>query len=93
MISSFFIERPVFASVISILIVLIGLTALVSLPIEQYPNITPPQIQVSTVYNGADAQTVSDTVAAPIEAQINGVENMIYMYSQNSASGNMKIGL
>ncbi len=93
MISSFFIERPVFASVISILIVLIGLTALVSLPIEQYPNITPPQIQVSTVYNGADAQTVSDTVAAPIEAQINGVENMIYMYSQNSASGNMNLSV
>ena len=89
MISSFFIERPVFASVISILIVLVGLTALVSLPIEQYPNITPPQVQVTTVYNGADAQTVSDTVAAPIEVQVNGVENMIYMYSQNSASGNM----
>ena len=93
MISSFFIERPVFASVISILIVLIGLTALVSLPIEHYPHITPPQIQVSTVYNGADAQTVSDTVAAPIEAQINGVENMIYMYSQNSASGNMNLSV
>ena len=93
MISSFFIERPIFASVISILITLVGLAALVSLPVEQYPNITPPQIQVSTIYNGADAQTVADTVAAPIEEQVNGVENMIYMYSQNSASGNMVLSV
>lgn len=93
MISSFFIERPIFASVISILITLVGLAALLSLPVEQYPNITPPQIQVSTVYNGADAQTVSDTVAAPIEQQVNGTENMIYMYSQNSASGNMVLSV
>lgn len=93
MISSFFIDRPIFASVISILITLVGLTALVSLPIEQFPNITPPQIQVSASYNGADAQTVADTVAAPIEEQVNGVENMIYMYSQNSASGNMVLSV
>ncbi len=89
MISRFFLNRPIFAMVISILIVLIGGVAFVNLPIEQYPNITPPQIQVSTSYPGASAQILADSVAAPLENQINGVENMIYMYSQNAASGNM----
>ncbi|MBS0627444.1 MAG: efflux RND transporter permease subunit, partial [Verrucomicrobia bacterium] len=89
MISRFFLNRPIFAMVISILIVLIGSVAFVNLPIEQYPNITPPQIQVSTSYPGASAQTLSDSVAAPLENQINGVENMIYMYSQNAATGYM----
>lgn len=93
MISRFFIERPIFASVISILIVLAGLVSLKALPIEQYPNITPPQIQVSANYTGADAQTVALNVAAPIEQQINGVENMIYMYSQNSSSGSMVLNV
>jgi multidrug efflux pump len=88
MISNFFIDHPIFASVISIIITFAGLVALINLPIEQYPNITPPLIQVSTYYPGASAQTISDTVAAPLEQQINGVENMIYMYSQNSSSGN-----
>ncbi len=89
MISRFFLDRPIFAMVISILIVLVGGVAFVNLPIEQYPNITPPQIQVSANYPGASAQILSDSVAAPLENQINGVENMIYMYSQNAASGNM----
>jgi multidrug efflux pump len=93
MISRFFIDRPIFASVISIVITLAGLIALKSLPIEQYPNITPPQIQVSASYIGADAQTVSENVAAPLEQQINGVENMIYMYSQNSASGDTSLSI
>lgn len=88
MISNFFIDHPIFASVISIVITFAGLVALINLPIEQYPNITPPLIQVTTYYPGASAQTMADTVASPLEQQINGVENMIYMYSQNSSSGN-----
>ncbi len=93
MISKFFLERPIFAMVTSILIVLVGLLALVHLPIEQYPNITPPQIQVSTSYPGASAEILSDSVAAPLENQINGVEDMIYMYSQNASTGNLSMSV
>jgi hydrophobe/amphiphile efflux-1 (HAE1) family protein len=89
MISSFFIDRPVFACVLSIIICLAGLFAVRALPIEQYPNITPPQIQVSATYAGADAETTAGSVAAPLEQQINGVDDMIYMYSQNSSTGDM----
>ncbi|MBS0623413.1 MAG: multidrug efflux RND transporter permease subunit [Verrucomicrobia bacterium] len=87
MISRFFIQRPVFAAVISILLTLGGLVALKELPIEQYPNITPPQIQITVSYPGASANTIADTVAAPLEDQINGVEDMIYMYSESSSAG------
>lgn len=93
MISQFFIDRPIFSSVISILITLLGLIAMISLPIEQYPNITPPQIQVTTAYTGASAETVSQTVAAPLEQRINGVEKMIYMYSQSASSGDMSLSI
>lgn len=93
MISHFFIDRPVLSTVISILITIAGLVALRVLPIEQYPNITPPQIQVTASYPGADANTISNTMAAPLEQQINGVQDMIYMYSQNSATGNMMINV
>ena len=77
MFSKFFIERPVLSNVIAILIVLIGAVALYSLPVSQYPEITPPIVQVQTRYPGASAQTIADTVANPIEEQVNGVEGMI----------------
>lgn len=88
MFSNFFIDRPIFASVLSIVITFAGLVSLINLPIEQYPNITPPLITVSTYYPGAGAETIADTIGAPLEQQINGVENMIYMYSQSSSTGN-----
>lgn len=82
-----FIKRPVLSTVVSIFFVLLGIIGLVSLPIEQYPNIAPPTIQVSTTYQGADAQTVLNSVIAPLEESINGVENMTYMTSSASNSG------
>lgn len=91
MFSEFFIHRPIFTTVISLIIVIAGLVSMTSLPVSQYPTITPVQIQVSTVYPGADAVTVGDSVAAPIEAQINGVENMLYMTSTSSNTGQMTI--
>jgi HAE1 family hydrophobic/amphiphilic exporter-1 len=87
MISKFFIERPVLANVIAILMVVIGLVALISLPVAQYPDITPPTVQVTTRYPGANARTVIDTVALPIEQQVNGVEDMIYMQSYSTDDG------
>src|SRR3954453_2956754 len=87
MISRFFIDRPIFASVLSIVIVLTGGIALLSLPIAQYPPITPPSVQVSISYPGASAQVVADTVAGPIEQQVNGVEGMLYMSSQMGNDG------
>ena len=87
MFSNFFIKRPIFAIVVSIVIVLAGLLSMKELPVEQYPNMSPVQIMVTGVYPGADAETVAQTVAAPIETQINGVDNMIYMTSSSSSSG------
>ncbi|WP_270983578.1 efflux RND transporter permease subunit [Campylobacter upsaliensis] len=91
MFSKFFIERPVFASVVAIIISLAGTIALYSLPVEQYPTLTPPTVSVSATYTGADAQTISESVAIPIEDAINGVENMIYLESTSSASGQMRL--
>jgi multidrug efflux pump len=87
MFSRFFINRPIFASVLSIVIVLGGSIALFSLPVAQYPEIAPPTVEVSAVYPGANAQVVADTVAAPIEQQVNGVEGMMYMSSQCANDG------
>lgn len=87
MISRFFVDRPIFANVIAIITVLFGMVAMFRLPVEQYPPITPPTVVATTNYPGADAEVVADTVAAPIEQQVNGVENMIYMSSTCSADG------
>ncbi|HEY7311438.1 MAG TPA: efflux RND transporter permease subunit [Gemmataceae bacterium] len=87
MISHFFIDRPIFASVLSILITLAGIVAVVGLPVAQYPEVTPPTVLVTAIYPGANSRTVRDTVAAPIEAQVSGVENMLYMSSQCTNDG------
>ena len=87
MISKFFIERPVLANVLAIVIVLIGTVALVTLPVAQYPNVVPPTVQVTTTYPGASADTLVNNVALPIELQVNGVENMIYMSSTSTDQG------
>lgn len=87
MFSRYFIDRPIFAFVISIVIVLAGLAAMRSLPVAQYPEIAPPVVQVTAAYPGASAQVLEQTVAAPIENAITGVEGMMYMASTSTSSG------
>lgn len=87
----FFINRPIFASVISILTVIVGILSYYKLPVEQYPQVVPPTIEVSASYPGANAETVAKTVATPIEQEINGVEGMLYMESQSTADGQMNL--
>src|SRR5512142_1241654 len=87
MFAKFFIERPVLANVIALVIVLLGGVAMFSLPVAQYPPITPPTVQVTTTYPGANARTVLETVALPIEQQVNGVEKMLYMQSTCTSDG------
>ena len=86
-----FIDRPILATVLSVFLTLIGLGALAVLPVAQYPEIVPPTVQVTTTYPGASAQVVSQTVATPLEQEINGVENMIYMSSQSTGDGKLTI--
>ncbi|AGZ81019.1 efflux RND transporter permease subunit [Campylobacter fetus] len=93
MFSKFFINRPVFACVLSIIIVIAGYIGLKSSPIEEYPQLTPPQIMVQANYSGADAQTIADTIAAPLENAINGVKDMIYMQSTSSSAGSMSLSV
>ena len=87
----FFINRPIFATVLALLLVVAGLVTLHILPIAQYPEITPPTVQVSAFYPGADAETVAQTVGLPIEQQVNGVDGMLYMSSNSSSSGSYSL--
>src|SRR5438045_5094720 len=91
MISRFFIDRPIFASVLSIVITLAGGVSLFTLPLAQFPSVTPPTVQVSCTYPGANAKEVADAVAAPIEQQVNGVEGMMYMASQSANDGSYNL--
>src|SRR5437764_10789173 len=91
MFSRFFIERPILANVIAYVTVLIGAVTLFLLPVEQYPQLAPPTVQVSTNYPGADANVLSDTVAAPIEQEVNGVEGMLYMSSTCASDGSYNL--
>ena len=91
MISQFFIDRPVLANVLAILLVLIGAVALARLPVAEYPDVAPPTIMVTTRYPGGSAQTLVDTVALPIERAVNGVEGMLYMQSTSTSDGNYSL--
>jgi HAE1 family hydrophobic/amphiphilic exporter-1 len=90
-VATFFVNRPIVAMVISIILVIVGIVAMVQLPVALYPNIAPPEIQLQATYVGADAVTVEQSVATPIEQQMTGVDNMIYMYSVNASNGQMTL--
>ena len=90
-ISDFFIDRPIFAGVLSLLVFMAGFIAMFNLPISEYPEVSPPSVVVSAAFPGANPATLSETVATPLEEQINGVENMLYMNSL--ASGDGRVGV
>jgi multidrug efflux pump subunit AcrB len=89
--SHFFVDRPIFASVMSIVIVLLGTLSYFVLPVAQYPEVAPPTVVVRASYPGANAETVAATVATPIEQEVNGVENMLYMSSYSTSDGSMSL--
>ena len=93
MFSKFFIERPIFAIVIAIAMILAGILTVETLPVAQFPDITPPTVQVSATYPGADAQTVASTIGVPIEQQVNGVEGLLYMSSSSGSDGSYSLTL
>lgn len=91
MFSRFFVDRPIFATVLSVLIVIVGLIAYFTLPVSQYPEVTPPTVVVRASYPGANPETIAETVATPLEQEINGVEDMLYMSSQSTSDGAMQL--
>jgi hydrophobic/amphiphilic exporter-1 (mainly G- bacteria), HAE1 family len=91
--SRFFVDRPIVAIVIAVLTVILGTVSLVRLPVAQYPSIIPPIIQISTTYTGADAQTIEQSVATPLEQQMNGVDKMLYVQSTNASDGTMTLSV
>src|SRR5262245_16446641 len=91
MISHFFIDRPIFATVLSIVLVIVGIVAVTQLPVAQYPDVAPPTVQVTATYPGANAKTTADSVATPIEQEVNGVERMLYMSSKSTNDGQMNL--
>src|SRR5512138_933275 len=89
----FFINRPIVAIVIAILMVIVGAVSMTTLPVAQFPEIVPPEIRIQTTYVGADAETLEQSVATPIEQQMSGVDNMNYMYSISANNGAMRMGV
>ena len=89
----FFIDRPIFAAAVSVVVTLTGLIAWITLPVDQYPQIAPPTVSVNAVFPGATAEEIAESVAAPLEQQINGIQNMLYMSSSSTGEGRMSISV